>query len=410
MRRLIVLEKDRPNRAVTSFFQVFGGRWRALPGDAIHMAEGAGHHRFEWRVLSVLVPLVAGAAVFDALWRLGGPWLAWGGVLPVLFLLFHFVAFTIGGKNPAGQWQRWNLLLVAWAVWQGWFVAESGVRWAASIWLAVVVLNAVSALCLVWRSIMVHPATCTAGFRWFIWALIHVPAVFVGWRFGWHTGLVVLCTAGILWTCGTFLPNARIFGPIVRRAEGREVLLTIDDGPDPDDTPALLDLLDRHGRKAVFFVIGEKVRRFPELAREIVRRGHELGNHTMTHPVGYFWGYGPARTRREIAECQRAIEEIAGVKARFFRAPAGHRNWFTHPVLKDLGLELVGWRKRAYDTVRSDVDGIVSDLTDGAKTGDILLLHEATPTAKGVMVGVLTALEDRSEPPHGFGAKGEAMR
>jgi len=395
---VIVLEKDRPNRAVTSFFQVFGGCWKRLSGDAIHMAEGAGHHRFEWRVLSVLVPLVSGGAVFDALWRLGGPWLAWAGVLPVLFFLFHLIAFTIGGKNPAGQWQRWNLLLVAWSVWQGWFVVESGVRWAAMIWLGVVALNAISAVCLMWRALMVHPATCTVGFRLLIWALIHVPAVLVGTRHGVHAGLSVLCVAGALWACGTFLPNARIFGPIVRRAEGKEVLLTIDDGPDPEDTPVLLDLLDQHGRKAVFFVIGEKVRRFPELAREIVRRGHELGNHTMTHPVGFFWGYGPARTRREIAECQRAIEEAVGVKVRFFRAPAGHRNWFTHPVMKELGLELVGWRKRAYDTVRSDVDGIVRDLTDGVEDGDILLLHEATPTSQGVMKGVLIAL--RSEEPN----------
>ncbi|MEK7949274.1 polysaccharide deacetylase family protein [Luteolibacter soli] len=395
---MIELEKDRPNRAVTSFFQIFGGCWKPLSGDAVHMTDGAGHHRFEWRVLSVLVPLVAGAAVFDGLWRLGDSWLAWGGVLPVLFLLFHFVAFTIGGKNPPSQWQRWNVLLVAWAVWQGWFVEESGVRWAAAVWLGVVALNAMSVVCLAWRGIMVHSATCTAGFRWFIWAVIHVPAVFVGWRYGLPAGLSVLGVAGILWVCGTFLPNARIFGPITRRAEGKDMLLTIDDGPDPDDTPAILDLLDQHGRKAVFFVIGEKVRRFPELAQEIVRRGHELGNHTMTHPVGFFWSYGPVRTRREISECQRAIEETTGVKVRFFRAPAGHRNWFTHPVLRELGLELVGWRKRAYDTVRSDVDGIVRDLTDGAKDGDILLLHEATTTALGVMEGVLTTLPAAGRP------------
>ncbi|MCW1887396.1 polysaccharide deacetylase family protein [Luteolibacter flavescens] len=388
-----MLEKDRPNRAVTPFFQIFGGRWQRLSGDAIHMTEGAGHHRLEWRVLSVLVPLVAGAAVFDALWRIGGAWLAWGGVLPVLFLLFHIVAIVIGGKNPLAQWQRWNLLLAAWSVWQGWFANESGVRWAAGIWLGVLALNAVSALCLGWRFLMVHPATCTAVARWFIFAAIHVPVFVVTWLYGWHAGLVVLPVAAAVWLCGTFLPNSRVFGPIARRVEGKDVLLTIDDGPDPVDTPALLDLLDQHGRRAVFFIIGEKVRRHPELAREIVRRGHELGNHTMTHPVGVFWGLGPARTRREIEGCQQAIEEATGTKARFFRAPAGHRNWFTHPALQDLGLELVGWRKRAYDTIRSDVDGIVRDLVTGVKDGDILLLHEATMTSQGVMKGVLEALE-----------------
>lgn len=395
---MIALEKDRPNRAVTSFFQVFGGRWKALTGDAVHMAEGPGHHRAEWRALSVLVPLVTGAAVFDALWRFGGPWLAWGGILPVLFLLFHFIAFTMGGNGAGSQWRRWNLLLTTWSVWQGFFVDDSGIRWAVAVWFVVLALNAVSAACKIWKMLMVGRRTCTVGVRCFIWAAIHVPAGFVAWRFGWPAGITVLGAAGALWACGTFLPNARIFGPVIRRTAGKGVLITIDDGPDPDDTPAILDQLDEHGQKAVFFVIGEKVRRFPELAREIVRRGHELGNHTMTHPVGCFWGYGPARTRREIAECQRAIEEVAGVKSRLFRAPAGHRNWFTHPVLRELGLELVGWRKRAYDTVRSDVSGIVRDLTIGAKDGDILLLHEATPTGQDVMAGVLTTLRNRLAP------------
>ena len=66
------LEQDRPNRAVTAFYQVFGGRWKRLPGEAVHMAEGPGHHRTEKRELALSVPAVTGAAVFDALWRLGG--------------------------------------------------------------------------------------------------------------------------------------------------------------------------------------------------------------------------------------------------------------------------------------------------------------------------------------------------
>jgi len=173
------------------------------------------------------------------------------------------------------------------------------------------------------------------------------------------------------------------------------VLLTIDDGPDPVDTPVLLDLLDKHGKKAVFFVIGEKVRRYPDLAREIVRRGHQIGNHTMTHPAGTMWCAGSARTRCEIVECSRAIEEVTGVKPRWFRAPAGHRNWFTHPALREQGLELVGWKKRAFDAVRRDVPWIVKRLTTGVRDGDIILLHEATPIAKEVMEGVLTGLNSK---------------
>lgn len=389
------LEQHRPNRAVTAFYQVFGGRWKRLPGEAVHMAEGEGHHRAEWRVLSLLVPLVSGAAVFDALWRLGGPWLAWAGVLPATFLVLHVLAFVLGGKDAPSQWRRWDLLLTAWTLWQLFLVPESGVAWAMYLWIAVVLLNAFAFLPRAWRWLMTHPALCTTNVRWGIALLVHTPAVAVGWKFGWPWGIACLPVLGAIWCCGTFLPNSRMFGPVARRTEEREILLTIDDGPDPEDTPALLDLLDQHGRKAVFFVIGEKVRRFPELAREIVRRGHELGNHTMTHPAGTFWCAGSARTRREIAECSRAIEEVTGRKPRWFRAPAGHRNWFTHPVLRELGLELVGWRKRAYDTIRRDVDGIVRDLTDGTEPADILLLHEATPVAKEVMVGVLRGVSSK---------------
>jgi peptidoglycan/xylan/chitin deacetylase (PgdA/CDA1 family) len=215
----------------------------------------------------------------------------------------------------------------------------------------------------------------------------------LGWRHGWEWTLASQAVLATIWGCGTFLPNSRLFGPVFRRVEGEGVLLSIDDGPDPVDTPALLDLLDEHGKKAVFFVIGDKVRRYPDLAREIVRRGHQIGNHTMTHPAGTMWCAGSRRTRREIADCSRVIEQVTGVKPRWFRAPAGHRNWFTHPVLREQGLELVGWQRRAFDAVRRDVPWIVRRLTRDIRDGDILLLHEATPIAKEVLEGVLRALK-----------------
>lgn len=382
-------ERSLGNRAVSPFFRVFGGPLKVLPGDAVRMATGAGHHRLEWRVLSVLIPLITGAAVFDGLWRLGGPWLAWLGVLPVLFAALHVLALILGGSDPRKQYSRWETLLTVWAIWQILSVGKSGAGWAVLLWLGVLALNFVALLVPIWKRLMTRDRFCTTGFRWRLWIYHHIPAVLLWWLCGWQWGIGFLAALGALWCCGTFLPNARVFGPVVRRMEGEGVLLTFDDGPDPKDTPVILDLLDEYGQKAVFFVIGEKVRRFPELAREIVKRGHELGNHTMTHPVGIFWGAGSIRTRREISECSRAIEEVTGVKPRWFRAPAGHRNWFTHPVIRELGLELMGWQKRAYDTIRSDVDGIVRCLTKGARDGDILLLHEATSTAEPVAREVL---------------------
>lgn len=389
------LERDPDKRAVTAFFRVFGRRPEVPPGDLVVRAAGEGLHGGECRTLAVLVPLVAGAAVLDGLWRLGGAWLAWAGVLPVTFLGLQVLAFLTGGLSPRSQWRRWAVLLTLWAGWLCWSDPLSGVGWAAALWLVAMALNLAARACLLWRSLMESPRFCRNGFRVLLAVLVQVASVGAGWRFGWGWTVASQVLLGSVWACGTFLPNSRVFGPVCRRVEGPGALLSIDDGPDPADTPALLDLLDRHGERAVFFVIGDKVRRYPELAREIVRRGHELGNHTMTHPAGSMWCAGPVRTRREIVECSRAIEEVTGVKPRWFRAPAGHRNWFTHPVLREEGLELVGWKKRAFDAVRRDVPWIVKRLTTDVRDGDIILLHEATPIAKEVMEGVLEGLSSK---------------
>jgi len=380
------------NRAVTPIFRVLGGIRPKPEGDATRMAEEQGLHRGEWRFLSCFVPLVTGAFLFDALWRLGGPWVAWLAVLPALFMLLHVIAFAVGGKNPGIQWARWELLLTLWAAWLLFFSGGSGAMWAAVLWAGFFLLNFFGNACLTWKVLMNQPAFLNHRFRFMLALAAHLPALVLSVRFGLPGFLAGLAPIGIVWCCGTFLPNARIFGPMVSRVEGKGPLLTIDDGPDPEDTPAMLDLLDAHGVKAVFFVIGEKVQAYPDLAREIVRRGHEIANHTMTHPAGNFWAAGAVRTRREITACCRIIEAATGVKPRWFRAPVGHRNWFTHPVCHELGMEVVAWNRRAFDTVRSDVPGIVRCLTDGVKDGDVLLLHEGTATGKGVLEGVLEAL------------------
>ncbi|RYD17642.1 MAG: polysaccharide deacetylase family protein, partial [Verrucomicrobiaceae bacterium] len=184
-------------------------------------------------------------------------------------------------------------------------------------------------------------------------------------------------------------PGCQWLGTVYRTTTEDEILITIDDGPDPHDTPLLLDLLDKHDTKAIFFMIGEKVRAHPDLAREVIRRGHEIGNHTFTHPQGSFWCAGPWRTRREIAACQQVIEEATGKKPRLFRAPVGHRNLFTHPVCAVLGLDVMGWNRRGYDAVEKDADRVLARILPEMSRGDIVLLHEATPIAEQVVGRVL---------------------
>lgn len=208
----------------------------------------------------------------------------------------------------------------------------------------------------------------------------------------WAVGAVVadhaLLTAAGLW------PRSALLGPNWTRlpdaaARRREIAITIDDGPDPRITPRILDLLDERAARASFFCIGERVQRCAELAREIVRRGHSVENHSQRH-VNYFSLLGPRGLVAEIERAQDTIGITTGQPPVFFRAPAGLRSPFLDPVLSRLGLRLASWTRRGFDTVSTSAEAVLGKLTRGLGAGDILLLHDghAALTGNGVPVSL----------------------
>ncbi len=227
-------------------------------------------------------------------------------------------------------------------------------------------------------------------------ALVAVIAVPGQWR--WALGAVVLnhlLIAAIgLW------PRSHWLGPNWTRLPAaatarNEIALTIDDGPDPDVTPQVLDLLDRYAAKATFFCIGEKVARYPDLCREIVRRGHAVENHSQQHRH-HFSLMGPRAMLREVQAAQDTLTTISGQRPQFFRAPAGLRNPFLDPVLHRLGLLLASWSARGFDTRVGDAGRVKHKLLLGLRAGAILLLHDghAARTDRGspVILEVLPEL------------------
>lgn len=244
------------------------------------------------------------------------------------------------------------------------------------------------------------------------------PALFLRFTFALHLGAALAALAMPQlwpWCLGVVLanhaaltglglwPRSTWLGPNLLRlpppaAARKEIAITIDDGPEPTVTPAVLDLLDRYRAKASFFVVGERAAAHPTLVREIIRRGHSVENHSLQHSL-FFSFYGIARFRREIGEAQRRITDAAGIAPRFFRSPAGLRNPLLDPALAASGLRHVAWTRRGFDTITGDPRKVLGRLCAGLAAGDILLLHDMnsarTPDGRPVVLDVLPALLEK---------------
>ncbi|PWC90877.1 polysaccharide deacetylase [Azospirillum sp. TSH100] len=177
-------------------------------------------------------------------------------------------------------------------------------------------------------------------------------------------------------------PRSCLLGPNLRRLPAEnarlgQVGVCFDDGPDPDVTPAVLDLLDHAKAKASFFCIAERAARHPALVQAIVGRGHTVENHSWHHSHR-FAAMGIRAIRREVGEAQRILTDLAGRPPRFFKPPAGLRNPLLEPALSSFGLRLATWTRRGYDAVRRNPVGVERRLVRNLAAGDLLMLHDGS--------------------------------
>jgi peptidoglycan-N-acetylglucosamine deacetylase len=154
----------------------------------------------------------------------------------------------------------------------------------------------------------------------------------------------------------------------------RQLALTYDDGPNDPHTQHLLDVLAKHNVHSTFFLIGRHVQKRPEIAREISKAGHVIGNHTFTHPLLIF--KTEKEIRRELTACRTAIEDAIGVHSNLFRPPYGGRRPAVLRVARELGLEPIMWNITGYDWNATPAGLIERKVIKQIRGGDVILLHD----------------------------------
>ena len=184
-----------------------------------------------------------------------------------------------------------------------------------------------------------------------------------------------LAAAGIA-AHGTWHRNSIVFGRVLTHLPGDEPLvsITFDDGPNPQATPRILDVLRRERVRATFFVLGRHAERWPELVRRAALEGHQLGNHGYHHRKLH--RRTPGYVRDDLTRGTEQIVRASGVRPRHFRAPHGFRSPWVTPIASSLGQRTVGWSLGVWDSDQPGADAIARRAVDGVKAGSILLLHD----------------------------------
>jgi len=221
------------------------------------------------------------------------------------------------------------------------------------------------------------------------------------WLWVLPLGIFVACYLG-----APFFPQAGFFLPVISRGctGGTMVALTFDDGPDPATTPRILELLEKNKVKATFFVIGEKAQSHPDLMREIIANGHDVGNHSYRHDVLLM-----LRSRQtlssEIRMAQEAISAF-GIRPLVFRPPAGITNPKLGGILKQQGLQCVTFSCRGFDAGNRRIEGLAARILKKVRPDDIILLHDVLPEGSVTadmwlqeFVKILTGLKNKNLQP-----------
>jgi len=191
------------------------------------------------------------------------------------------------------------------------------------------------------------------------------------------------------------------------RAE-KMIALTFDDGPHPRYTPRILELLDRYGIKATFFMIGSNVALYPELGRTVAERGHEIGSHTFSHP--HMLRLSDRALLEELERTERIFQANAIPKPKLFRPPEGYRTPAQCLAVQNAGYRMVVWSLDTHDWKSTPADEIERYVMQHVQGGDILLFHDYISGQNTTIAALEELIPQLLEDGYQFVTVSELMR
>lgn len=190
-------------------------------------------------------------------------------------------------------------------------------------------------------------------------------------RFRRWTLVLVIVLLLRMWTPSCFA-DVKVYRSVP--TGDKRIALTFDDGPHPSLTPRILEILDRFGIQATFFMVGQNIIYYPEAAKMVIERGHEVGNHTFTHP--HIAGLDERGIMDEISKCEDSLEELCEYRPHLLRTPQGAMTPSLEKCLQEEDYILVLWSLDTRDWEIKNTACVAQTVLSRVQAGDIILMHD----------------------------------
>lgn len=203
--------------------------------------------------------------------------------------------------------------------------------------------------------------------------------------------LIVISSYLVLAAYGSFRIESNFYFPVIcsAKTEKKEISISFDDGPSPEITSKVLDILKKNEINATFFVIGKNIEGNEDILERIHKEGHIIGNHTYSH--SYFFDlYAPKKMGLEFSKTNEIIEKITNTETRYFRPPYGVTNPLLRSALMKFKFIVIGWSVRSLDGIKNNTSKIIKRVTSNLKPGDIVLFHDNYPEIETVLNEFIT--------------------